>query len=33
MINEHYLWIIGGLAVAIVAYIALHRKIMGEKRA
>lgn len=33
IINEHYGWILAGLAVAIIAYMALHRKIMGVKKA
>ena len=33
IVNEHYLWIIAGLAAAVAAYAALHRKIMGSKRA
>lgn len=33
IINEHYLWIIAGLALAVAAYAALHRRIMGQKRA
>lgn len=33
IVNENYLWIIAGLAAAVAAYAALHRKIMGKKRA